>query len=145
MATFPFFSKSKFAQNEAHLRNLILMAKSDNSIDQSELEVIYEIGLRRGFTENEIKDLLRNNDRQKLIVPENDQDKFEQLYDLTLVMMADGIIEDDEMDFCIDFGNKLGLRKTRAALLITEIVEGLEKKLDKFDIFNKTKKYFNVI
>jgi hypothetical protein len=115
------------------------MAKSDHSIDQSELEVTYKIGLHRNFTESEIKDLLRNNDRHKLIIPENDQDKFEQLYDLILVMMADGIIEDDEMEFCIDFGNKLGLRKTRAALLIIEIVEGLE---GDFDIFNKTKKYF---
>jgi uncharacterized membrane protein YebE (DUF533 family) len=143
MATFPFFGKNKFAQNEAHLRNLILMAKSDNSIDQSELEVIYKIGLHRNFTEDEIKDLLRSNDRQKLIIPENDQDKFEQLYDLTLVMMADGIIEDDEMDFCVNFGNKLGLRKTNSALLITEIVEGLESDFDKFDIFNKTKQYFS--
>jgi uncharacterized membrane protein YebE (DUF533 family) len=143
MATFSFFGKSKYAQNEAHLRNLILMAKSDNSIDQSELEVIYKIGIHRNFTENEIKDLLRSNDRQKLIVPENDQDKFEQLYDLTLVMMADGVIEDDEMNFCINFGNKLGLRKTNAALLITEIIEGLEDKYDKFDIFNKTKKHIS--
>ena len=46
------------------------------------------------------------------------------------------------MNFCINFGNKLGLRKTNAALLITEIVEGLEGQYDKFDIFNKTKKHF---
>ena len=143
MSSFPFFGKSKYQQNEAHLQNLILMAKSDHSIDQSELVVIYKIGINRNFTEGEIKELLRCHKKTKLIIPENNQDKFEQLYDLTLVMMADGIIEDDEMNFCIDFGNKLGLRKTNAALMVTEIVEGLESEFDKFDIFNQTKKYFH--
>ncbi len=135
------FGSKKVAQNESHLKNLILMARSDNSIDQSEVEVIIKIGKERGFSEVEIKDFLTSSEKNKLIIPEGDQEKFDQLYDLTLVMMADGIIEEDEMDFVTSFANKLGFRKTSSAFIVTKILEGLEQQLNKTDIFDLTKQF----
>ena len=52
------FGGNKEEQNEAHLKNLILMARSDNDIDKSEIEVIFKIGLDRGIAEHRVKELL---------------------------------------------------------------------------------------
>ncbi len=131
------FLKSKEEKNESHLRNLILMAKSDNDIDKSELEVIFKVGQDRGFSNEEIKKFLVDTTERELYVPDNDKERFEQLYDLTQVMLADGIIEDDEMEFCTDFAGRLGFRKTIAWLLILMILEGLEKSVDKEWIYDR--------
>ncbi len=137
------FRGNKEEQNESHLKNLILMARSDNDIDKSEVEVIFKIGLDRGITEERVKELLSSKVRSELVVPEHDHERFDQIYDLTMVMLADGIIEDDEMDFCTDFAGKLGFRKTISWLLILMVLEGIEKGVDKDWIFDRCRVYFN--
>lgn len=135
------FGLNKEEQNESHLKNLILMARSDNDMDKSEVEVIFKIGLERGISEVRVKELLSSTQRNELVVPEHDHDRFDQLYDLTLVMLADGVIEDDEMIFCTNFAAKLGFRKTISWLLILMILEGIEKGVDKEWIFDRCKTY----
>ncbi len=140
---FSFLTGGKEAQNESHLKNLILMARSDNDIDKSEVDVIMKIGKERGFTEVQIKDMLKSNERTDLITPENDNERFEQLYDLTQVMLADGIIEDDELEYCTKFANKIGFRKTISWMLILLILEGVEKGVDKEWIYHRCKHYLS--
>ena len=134
--------KSSVEKNESHLKNLILMAKSDNDMDKSEIEVIFKIGIERGMDEEKIKEYLSSTQKGDLHIPDNDHDRFDQLYDLTQVMLADGVIEDDEMEFCTDFANKVGFRKTIAWLLILMILEGIEKGVDKEWIFDRCRMYF---
>jgi uncharacterized tellurite resistance protein B-like protein len=129
------FSRGKSRQQESHIRNLLLMANSDNNISKSEIQVIYDIGIEKGLNTEEIKDIIRDDSEKKLITPENVEDKFEQLYDLVLVMLADGIIEEDEIEFCTNVAEKFGFRKTIAALLIIYITEYRQKGLEKYAIY----------
>ncbi len=117
------------------------MAKSDNTIDETEVEVIIKIGLERGFTQAQVKKMIRNNQDPKIIKPEGEKEMFEQLYDLTLVMCADGIIEEDEMDFVTGFANEIGFRKTSSALIVDTILEGMENGAPRDKIFSDTKIY----
>ena len=56
--------------NESHIRNLILMAKSDNYIDHRELDVIYTIGEEKGFSREEIEYFLIDDSQFELIQPQ---------------------------------------------------------------------------
>lgn len=134
-----FFSSKAVVQNESHMKNLILMAKSDNSIDKTEVDVIMTIGVERGFTRQQVREFIKNTDKANIIQPETPRGMFEQLYDLTRVMCADGVIEDDEMEFVTGFANKLGFRKTSSAFIVDRILEGMEEKLGKDEIFEATK------
>lgn len=127
--------------NESHIRNLILMAKSDDHVDDTELEIIFKIGKERGFTEQEINYFLKDETSFKIIQPKEIEECFEQLYDLALVMMADGIIEDDEMDFCTEFAEELGLESKEASFIVMSIVEGLENNFAKTTIYQTSRKF----
>ena len=135
-----FFENDKIESDESHVRNLILMAKSDNSIDKKELEVIMQVGKERGFDRDEVIEFIKDNQRTGLIRPDTVLEKFEQLHDLVLVMLADGVIEEDEMDFIVNFANKLGFRKVTSAFIVTYILEGKEQDLSQRQIFNRIKK-----
>ena len=135
-----FFENEKIESDESHVRNLILMAKSDNSIDKSELEVIFKVGKERGFAREEVVNFIKDNKRTGLIKPDAVIEKFEQLHDLVLVMLADGVIEHDEMDFIVNFANKLGFRKVTSAFIVTYILEGREQDLSQRQIYNRIKK-----
>ncbi len=127
--------------NESHIRNLILMAKSDNHVHDKELEVIFRIGKERGFTEQEINGFIEDNSSFKIIQPKEIKECFEQLYNLVLVMMADGIVEDNEMDFCTAFAEKLGLDTKPAIFTVMSIVEGLEDNFTKTTIYQTARKF----
>ena len=136
---FSIFAPTKEVQNESHMKNLIMMARSDNSIDKSEVDVIMTIGEERGLRKKWIKELLTSSDKAKIIQPETQRDMFDQLYDLTRVMCADDVIEDDEMEFVTGFANRIGFRKVSSAFIVDRILEGMEDKLNKNDIFDATK------
>lgn len=121
MAVIPFFGDKKVLQRESHIRNLVLMANADNSISKSELQAIYAIGRERGFGDDEIAEIVKSDEQRNLEIPDSIDEKFEQLFDLTRVMLADGVIEDDEIDFCKEVATKYGFRKTISAILIALI------------------------
>lgn len=135
-----FFENDKIESDESHVRNLILMAKSDNLMDKSELEVIFQIGRERGFDKIEVKEFIKDNQKTGLIKPDTVLEKYEQLHDLVLVMLADGVIEEDEMEFIVHFANRLGFRKVTSAFAVTYILEGIEQGLSQRQIYNRIKK-----
>ena len=135
-----FFENEKIETDESHVRNLILMAKADNSIDKRELEVIFKVGKEHGFSKEEVIEFIKDNKSTGLIKPESVMEKFDQLHDLALVMLADGVIEDEEMDFIVNFSNKLGFRKVTSAFIVTYILEGREQDLSQRQIYKRIKK-----
>lgn len=136
---FSIFSSNKEELNEAHMKNLIMMARSDNSIDKTEVDVIMQIGEERGLTKSRIKELLTSSEKAKIVPPDSQRGMFDQLFDLTRVMCADDVIEEDEMEFVTGFASRIGFRKMSAAFIVDRILEGMEDKLNKNDIFEATK------
>lgn len=118
------FQSKKVQEQESHIRNLILMANSDNSISKSEVETIFQIGIEQGISQNKIKEILRDRTEREIYIPETPHEKFEHLNDLVRVMLADGVIEEHEMKFCTDIAVKFGFRKTIAALLVLRMTKG---------------------
>ena len=137
------FQSSRIEEQESHIRNLILMANSDNNISKSEVEVIFNIGIEKGISQSKIKDILRDSTERELYIPESSHEKFEHVLDLVRVMLADGVIEDFEVKFCTDITVKFGFRKTIAALLILKMTKGLEDKLTQRAIEISCRDLFN--
>ncbi|MCP4520832.1 MAG: TerB family tellurite resistance protein [Cytophagales bacterium] len=128
--------------NESHIKNLIMMAQSDDHVDQSEIDIICSIAKNRGISEEKVKELIASGDTDfEISKPDTIDECFEQLYDLALVMMADGIIDDDEMDFCTDFAEQLGLAPKEANFIVLSIVEGLENQFSKSTIHQASERF----
>ena len=56
-------------QRLSHFRNLIAIAFSDGSVDESEKDVMLAIGKRIGITSYEIQEILENPDNIELCIP----------------------------------------------------------------------------
>ena len=89
--------------------------------------------------------LIRNDRTPEIIPPEGEKEMFDQLYDLTLVMLADGIIEEDEMEFVTGFANQIGFRKTSSAFIVDSILEGMENKQTQNQIYRETQSFMKNI
>ncbi|GAB2539271.1 tellurite resistance TerB family protein [Rufibacter soli] len=131
---FSIFESEETKRLKSHIVNLGALAKIDGHIDAAEMEHIISIGERKGMRPQDVRSLLSDAESIKLTMPNNDLDRFDQIYDLVEMMLADGIVDDSEMDFCIDIATKMGFRKAVVGVLIKKITTGVKDGLSRDEI-----------
>lgn len=85
-------------QLRSHFLRLYQMALTDDDFDALELQMLYHIAQEKGIPQEELDKLFFNPVNTKLSIPEDLNTKIEYLYDLTIIMWADGIITVDEIN-----------------------------------------------
>ncbi|CAN5742552.1 hypothetical protein BH24BAC1_BH24BAC1_01570 [soil metagenome] len=141
---FSFFENEQVKRVKSHIQNLGALAKIDGHVDSSEMKFIISIGKKNGMKAEEVRALLANNNFSNFVLPENDSDRFDQIYDLVEMMLADGIIDDNEMDFCIEMAEKLGFRKAVVGVLVRKISMGVKDGLHREDIKHDAQAFLNL-
>jgi uncharacterized membrane protein YebE (DUF533 family) len=135
------FETKKTKVQKSHLKNLIALAKADGIISESELEYLYLIGEKNGLKEQEVTSLINDSKNTDIVVASNDAQRFDHIFELVQMMLSDGVIEDNEMDFCIAMAEKLGFRKAIVGILVRKISLGLSTGLDKEAIKNEAESF----
>jgi uncharacterized tellurite resistance protein B-like protein len=82
----------------AHVCNLIAMAIRDNDFDDEEKKVILKIASRLGLSHQDIEQIL-SLESLKIEVPLSIAERIQHLNDLVLVMLADGVIHEEEIKY----------------------------------------------
>lgn len=96
-------------QIEGHLSNLIAVALSDGTIDDSEWNRIVLIAKNRGVSEQALG-IFRNNIHKARFTPPVDfEEKVKQIFELVEVMMADGVIDPEEVQLCRKLAERYNL------------------------------------
>jgi uncharacterized tellurite resistance protein B-like protein len=137
------FESKKTKRIKTHLKNLIVLALADGNISAEELEILKRVGKKVGLNEGEIKSLIGNPASLKIELPDNDAERFDQIYELVQMMMADGKIHDEEMEFCVDVATKLGFRKAIVGIVVRKIVVGLQESTPKDKIKDEAAVFLN--
>ncbi len=94
-----------------HINNLIAVAYADGTLDDDEKDFLYERAEEFEIPTEDIKKSLENARNLQFVVPQNVDDREDQLADIVFMMMIDGDIHDKEYDLCLSITNRLGLEK----------------------------------
>lgn len=119
-----FFEHQYLSYKKNHLSNLIGLAKADGHLHEDEERLLYKIGLKYGLKDRQIASLVRSEKKIELQIPESHDQKMNQLYDLVMMIYADGIVEDSEIEFCEELMVKFGLNKDVVRWLIQIFEKG---------------------
>ncbi|MTI38995.1 TerB family tellurite resistance protein [Fulvivirga lutimaris] len=119
-----FFEHQYLSFKKNHLKNLISLAKADGHLHPDEEKLIYKIGDKYGLKDRQIASLLRSNKKNDLHIPDNHDEKMDQLYDVIMMVYADGIVEDSEIEFCNDLVDQFGYNQEIVSWLINLFDEG---------------------
>jgi len=106
-----FGSKMKRELLDSHLKNLWEVAMSDGHVDDEEVDLLYKIARRHGAGSMRANRVRKKMDKIPFVNPDNDAERFDQIYDLVMMMMADGEIDDNEMKVCNKYAEQLGFDK----------------------------------
>ncbi|MFD1315357.1 tellurite resistance TerB family protein [Namhaeicola litoreus] len=83
------FSNYYKKKNIAHFANIVRIAKSDNTIDPEELQLLKKIAKKYNIEEAEYKDILKQPDDYPTLGSIEEEERIERLYDLIMMVDAD--------------------------------------------------------
>lgn len=131
-------------QQKEHFKNLIKVALADGNVDKQELEMLHRFGRKMGFTDPEIDNLIDAAGTWSFNPPYELAKRFEQLYDIVKMVLADNIIDENEMKLASTYAIKLGFEQKEIDNLLQLLIDGIKQGNDEEDLFTlykKTKKY----
>ena len=131
---FGFFENEHTRKIKSHLMNLVALAKADGHMDEREMSFIVAVGKKNGMRADEVRSIMGNSSQIRLIIPDNDSERFDQIFDLVDMMLADGIVDDTEMSFCVNMAEKLGFRKEVVSRLVRHISQGVKDGMEREQI-----------
>lgn len=118
-----FFEHQYLSYKKNHIRTLLSLARADGHLHAEEEKMVFKIGNRYGLKDRQIQALLESNENFDLNIPDNHHDKMNVLYDLMLIVFADGVIEQNEVSFCEDIASRFGMKKELVHWLLHEVFE----------------------
>jgi|ERR1035437_1612188 uncharacterized tellurite resistance protein B-like protein len=129
------FDHQSKKDDKEHFMHLIQVAMADGTIDQKELRMLHRFGIKMGFTEPEIDNLIVSTNESAYNPPYELSKRFEQIYDIVKMVLADGKIEKNEIHLTNRFATKSGFKESEIPNLIVLLINGINEGKDEDDLF----------
>jgi uncharacterized tellurite resistance protein B-like protein len=140
MKTHEHFEHQGKKDDKEHFTNLVQVALADGVIDDKELKMLYRFGNKVGLTEPEIINLIESTSKSAYNPPYELSKRFEQVYDIVKIVLADGVIDKNEMHLANVFAAKSGFHDDDIPNLLSHLIRGIKEGKDEEDLFETYKK-----
>ena len=127
-------------QNKEHFKDLIQVALADGVIDQKEMEMLHRLGRNMDFTDPEIDDLIESSSKVVHNPPYELSQRFAQVYNIVKMILADGVVDKNEMRLANIFATKLSFTEIEIPKLLTLLISGIREGKDDEELFETYKK-----
>jgi uncharacterized tellurite resistance protein B-like protein len=125
---------------KVHYLHLIQVARADGKIDRQELAILHKEGRRFGLTDAEIDQLIEKEKDHHYDPPYSLDDKFEDLFYISEMILADDNVSDDEAKLLRKFAVEVGFDDRAIEILKEVLIGGIRRKESEEEILAKFKK-----
>lgn len=140
MSILEHFDHSERKQDKEHFKHLIQVALADGKIEDNEFKMLHRLGKNMGFTDPEIDDLLESTKQSTYNPPYELSKRFEQIYGIVKMVLADDKIDNNEMRLATGLALKSGFSENEIPALLVLLIDGIKKGEDEEDLFKIYKK-----
>ncbi len=140
---FAIFESKEKKHIKSHLRHLVRLAMADGVFHKEEEKFIKRVGRENGVSDSEIQAIIDNPTSVDIHIPETNEERFDQIFDLVNLMTKDKEVNDAETEFCMEIANRLGFRKVIVGVLVAKIERGVQGGLTKEEIRLEAEPFIN--
>ncbi len=129
---------------KSRLSILVNIAMSDGEMPRSEVNLIKELGAKEGLSERKIEDIINNPmqlEEMDFWNDINNNERFEFMYNIYLLMKADGKLVKEEINYCLQVAKLLGYRESVLFEFITAVQSDDSVSFSKPEVKEKVQKY----
>lgn len=126
--------------SKEHYLHLVQVSKADGRINPGELDLLHKEGRKFGLTDPEIDKLIEHESRSHYDPPYYLHDKFNHLYNVAEMILADEEVTEGEKKLLRRFAIEAGFSDKTIARLINLLLCGIRSGDDEEKLFQKFKK-----
>jgi hypothetical protein len=127
-------------QNIEYFVHLVRIALADDIISDNEMLLLCRLGKKLGFTELETETLINSTVKYDYIPPSDFDKRFEQVYGIVKMTLADGVIDDNEMRLASSFARNSGFAEKEIPKLLVLLISGIKQGKNDEELFEVYKK-----
>jgi len=127
-------------QVKEHFKHLVEIALADGTIEEEELKMLNRMGRNLGLTEPEVNELMDSTKKSGYNPPYELSKRFEQLYGIIKMVLADGKIDDKEMRLATNIAIRSGFPEHEVPGLLSLLIDGINNEVDEEDLFFQYRK-----
>ncbi|AZA55796.1 hypothetical protein EG349_13435 [Chryseobacterium shandongense] len=124
---------------KAHFLRLYQMAICDDDFSPLELKMLYKTAEERGISSKKLDEILLNPINSKSLIPETIEEKVEYLFDLTVMIWADGVVTENELSALNKYVALFGFVEENVKDIADYFIEAVKQGKTKQDILNDLK------
>jgi len=117
------FDSRETKERRFQFKNMISLALIDGDFDDNENEFLRMRGMQLGLSRGDVDAVLKHPERVKFVQIKDPDRRIQHLYDLVIMMIADGRVVQAEMDFVQTLAAMMGFRPSDVPRLLESIVE----------------------
>lgn len=140
MSILEHFDHPERKQDKEHFKHLVDIAMADGVIEEQEHKMLNRIGKNLGLTEEEVNNLIDSSKKAAYNPPYELKKRFEQMYAIVKMVLADGKIENNEMRLATNIGLKSGFTEAEMPVLMSVLIGGIRNEEDEDDLFDQYRK-----
>lgn len=119
---------------------LVRIAMTNNILRNAEMKLLYRIGKKWGFSGVEVDYIIETTGKSDYILPYELSKRFEQVYDIVKMTLADGVVDKKEMHIARNFAVKSGFKEHEIQWLLIMLIDGINHDKNHDALFEKYKK-----
>jgi len=124
------------------IHTLLHLAQVDGNVSGSELALIYKIAVAKGIPMFEVEQMIQNPPQQAVDLEElSDDDRFEYIYTIILMIKMDGKLDEREFDACKKYAEALGYHHDVISQLMNLIESDFELSENKLALKQEIQKH----
>jgi uncharacterized membrane protein YebE (DUF533 family) len=128
------FESGEQTSQKGHFRNLVLIARFDGKIIESEKNLLKRIAQKLALTDEQVKEILENSENYPVIPPYSVEERYERYVQLLQMSLVDGVMSQEEEVFVKKLGTALGFSDEVIELITKQIVDKIKSGLNRDQI-----------
>ncbi|SEM73958.1 hypothetical protein SAMN05421856_10665 [Chryseobacterium taichungense] len=124
---------------KAHFLRLYQMAICDDDFSALELKMLYRCAEERGISSKNLDEVLLNPINIKSLVPKTIEEKVDYLYDLTVMIWADGVVSPNEYSAMQKYVLMFGFLEENVTAIVDYLIEAVKIGKNKSEILYELK------
>jgi uncharacterized tellurite resistance protein B-like protein len=128
------FESGAQSANKGLFNNLVMLARVDGTVDESEMELLNRIAHRLSLTQEQVTEILDHPGNYPMVPPYSKEDRFDRFVQFIEMVCIDGVIDPKEEKLANKYGVTLGFEEDQVAELEANIIEKIKEGISKDDI-----------
>lgn len=132
------FESGQKSTDKGMFNNLVMLARVDGKIDDSEVKLLSRIASRLSLTKEQVSEVINNPNSYPMIPPTSSKDRFDRYIQFTQMMVIDGEVDPSEENLLHKYGITLGFTEEQLSeytpVILKDAIQGVDKRdiLDRF-------------